>query len=86
MEREKVIFFRNLFLRAFVIGVVFAIVLFAATMALWDTAGAMTSRFFQVDEKEMGRIVLNFFVNVRLIVVFLFLVPALALHWSAKKQ
>lgn len=86
MEREKIIFFRNLFLRAFVVGVVFALVLLGATFLLWDTAAAMMLSLLKVDEKEFGRIVLTFFVHVRLVVVFLFLVPAVALHWTAKKQ
>ena len=41
---------------------------------------------FSVDEKTLGRIILTFFAHVRLIVLFLFLVPAIALHWMAKKQ
>jgi len=39
-----------------------------------------------VDEKEIGRIAVLFFTKARLVVVFLFLVPALALHWSATKS
>ena len=85
MDREKVIFFRNLFLRLFVIGVVFAILLFVATLAFWNTATGLVMHLFKVDEKELGRIVLSFFLNMRLIVLFLFLAPALALHWTAKK-
>jgi hypothetical protein len=38
-----------------------------------------------VDEKELGALTLNFFANLRVALVFFFLVPALALHWSAKK-
>ena len=86
MDREKVIFFRNLFLRMFVIGIVFAILLFVATFALWNTAAGWVMHLFKVDEKELGHIVLIFFTNVRLIVLFLFLAPALAFHWTAKKQ
>ncbi len=86
MEREQIIFFRNLFLRAFVIGVVIALLLFGATLLFWSTAADWMQHLFKVDEKELGRIVLLFFTNVRLVVVFLFLVPALALHWMARKQ
>jgi hypothetical protein len=86
MDREKTIFFRNLFLRAFVISLVLALLLFGATMAFWSTAARLTQRLFQVDEKELGRIVLVFFTNVRIVILFLFLAPALALHWTARKQ
>ena len=85
MDREKIIFFRNLFLRLFVIGIVFAILLFVATLAFWNTAAGWTMHLFKVDERELGRIVLSFFINMRIIVLFFFLAPALALHWTAKK-
>jgi hypothetical protein len=85
MDREKIILFRNLFLRLFVIGIVFAILLFVATLAFWTTATGLVMHLFKVDEKELGGIVLSFFLNMRLIVLFLFLAPALALHWTAKK-
>ena len=85
MEREKIIFFRNFFFRAFVIGVVFALVFFILTYAFWDTWAAWVVHLFKVDEKEFGRVVLLFFLQVRIVIVFLFLVPALALHWMAKK-
>lgn len=86
MEREKIIFFRNLFLRAFVIGVAIALLMFGAMMTFWSTAAGWMMHLFQVDEKEFARIVLSFFTNVRLVVIFLFLVPALALHWTARKH
>ncbi len=85
MEREKVIFFRNLLLRAFVVGVVAALILLGATLLFWNVGVAWMSTLFKLSEEDFGRIVLQFFVHVRLIVVFLFLVPALALHWTAKK-
>ena len=86
MEHEKIIFLRNVFFRAFVIGVVFALLLFAVTFAFWSTWSALVLHLFKVDERELGRIVLLFFTLVRLVLVFLFLVPALALHWTAKKR
>jgi hypothetical protein len=86
MDRDKIIFFRNLLLRAFVIGVGFALLIFAATMLLWDTFAGLMRHLFLVDEKDLGRMLLGFFVNARLIIIFLFLTPALALHWAARKQ
>ncbi len=85
MERQKIIFLRNLFLRAFVVGVLFALFYWIATVALWHTYAPWLAEQFKVDEKELGALTLNFFANVRIVIVFFFLVPALALHWSAKK-
>jgi hypothetical protein len=42
-------------------------------------------QWFKLDEKELGALTLNFFATLRVVIVFFFLVPALALHWSAKK-
>ena len=85
MEREKIIFFRNFFLRAAVVGILFALFYWIVTLALWHAYVPWLSERFKLDEKELGALTLNFFANVRIVVVFFFLVPALALHWSAKK-
>lgn len=86
MEREKIIFFRDLFLRLFVVGLVVALLLLGATLAFWNLAAGWMMHLFSVDEKALGRIVLIFFTNVRIVVLFFFLVPAIALHWMAKKR
>lgn len=85
MEREKIIFFRNIFLRAFAIGILFAVFYWIATLVLWHAYAPWLMEQFKLDEKELAALTLNFFANVRIVIVFFFLVPALALHWSAKK-
>ncbi len=86
MEHKKIIFFRNFFLRAFIIGVAFALFYFIATCVFWNTGVAWATHFFKIDEREFGRLVLLFFIELRVVLVFLFLVPALALHWMARKK
>jgi hypothetical protein len=86
MEREKIIFLRNLFLRMFVVGIVIALLLFGATLVFWNVAAGWVMHLFSVDEKTLGRIVLTFFTNVRFVVLYFFLVPGIALHWMAKKS
>jgi hypothetical protein len=85
MERGKIIFFRNFFLRAFVVGILFALFYWLVTLALWNSYTPWLIQSFKLDEKELGALTVNFFANVRIVLVFFFLVPALALHWSAKK-
>jgi hypothetical protein len=85
MEHEKVIFFRNLLFRAFIIGIAFALVYFILTFALWNTWTSWASHLFHADEKELGRLAILFFMSLRIVLVFFFLVPALALHWTARK-
>jgi len=86
MERDKIIFYRNFFFRAFVIGVAFALLYFVITYAFWNTWTSLVTSWFKVDEKEFGRHVLLLFMHVRLVIVFFFLIPTLALHWTAKRS
>ena len=86
MEYGKIIFFRNFFFRAFVIGLAFALFYLIATYLFWDTGVSWATHFFKIEEKEFGRLVLLFFLELRVVLVFLFLVPALALHWMARKK
>ena len=85
MEREKIIFLRNFFFRAFVVGVLFAVFYWIVALAWWHAYAPWLMEQFKMDEKELGALTLNFFANVRIVIVFFFLVPALALHWNAKK-
>jgi hypothetical protein len=86
MKHENIIFLRNFFFRAFVIGLLFALLFLVLTLTLWNTWTGWGAHLFAVDEKDLSRIVLQFFTLVRIVLIFFFLVPALALHWMAKKQ
>lgn len=86
MDRDKIIFLRNFFYAAFVIALLFTLFYFGATLLFWNTAASWAAHFFKVGEKEFGRLVLLFFIELRVVLVFFFLVPALALHWMARKR
>ena len=86
MEHAKIIFFRDFLFRAFIIGLAFALFYFIVTYAFWNTWASWVASLFQVDEEEFGRLVLVFFMTLRIVLVFFFLVPALALHWMARKN
>ena len=53
MDYGKIIFFRNFFVRAFIIGVVFALFYFIVTYAFWDTWASWATHVFKTDEKEL---------------------------------
>jgi len=82
---EQIIFFRDLLFRAFLIGFAFALFYFVATYAWWSTWASWVTSMFKIDEQEFGKLALMFFLNMRTVLVFFFLVPTLALHWMAKK-
>lgn len=86
MNREQIIFFRNFLFRAFLIGLAFALFYFVATWAGWNTWVSWSASAFKIDEKDFGRLVVMFFLGMRIVLVFFFLVPALALHWMARRM
>ena len=86
MDRDKIIFFRNFFFTAFIIGLLFALFYLGATFLFWNTGADWAAHLFKIDEKEFERLVLLFFIQLRVVLVFFFLVPALALHWMARKK
>lgn len=85
MDRDKIIFWRNFFIRAFVIGLAFAVLFFFLTYGLWNTWAPWSAHWLRIDEKDLARSAFLFFLELRIVLVFLFLVPALALHWTVKK-
>ena len=61
MEREKIIFFRNFFLRAFAVGVLFALFYWVVTLTLWNSYAPWLTQWFKVDEKELSALTLELF-------------------------
>ena len=57
MEPDKIIFFRNFFFCAFVIGVAFGLLYLMVTYTFWNTWTTWMNSWFKVDEKEFGRLV-----------------------------
>lgn len=84
METEKIIFFRNFLLRTFFIGVLIAIFFALVTFGLWDMMMPWVANLFKIEPEEMGELVIGFFMNVRIVLVFFMLAPALALHWMSR--
>ena len=85
MEKEKIIFLRNFLFRTFLIGVLFAILIFILLVVFRHNWQMWVANIFGTEEKELGKVVFNFFMNVRLVLVFMILSPAIALHWMVKK-
>src|SRR5438445_10861844 len=55
MDREKIIFLRNFFFAAFIIGLVFAFFYFGATLLFWNTAASWATYFFGIDGERIRR-------------------------------
>ena len=85
MEKEKIIFLRNFLLRTFFIGILFAILILIIAVIFKNSWEIWAAKIFGMEKDDVGEIFFSFFMNVRLVLLFLILSPAVALHWMSKK-
>ena len=86
MEKQKLILIRDFLLKTFVIGLAFAILLFVMTVIFWDKWSGFIYTEFQVSQKELGELFVNSFLYLRLYLIFVVLVPGIAMHWLVKSK
>ncbi|HYW54615.1 MAG TPA: hypothetical protein VE826_11635 [Dongiaceae bacterium] len=77
---------RNVLLRTFAVGVVFALVMLVATLAAWPVWTGLAMSWFHADQAQLSSIVLAFFTAIRFFFLFVLLAPALALHWTLRSE
>jgi len=83
MEKQQVIFFRNLFLRVFVVAVIFGLLYLTVTISFWDTWVSVIA-MWKMEEKDAAMVMVASFTFLRIVLVFFILVPAIALHWMSR--
>ena len=86
MEKQKLILIRDFLLKTFVVGLVFAILLFVMTATFWDKWSSFLYGKFQIPKAELGQLVVNSFLHLRLYLIFVILVPGIAMHWLIKSK
>lgn len=77
---------RDTLLRAFLIGLLFGLLyagVYYGGRGYWDRL--MVDRWRVVDEKSLHVLALSFLTLIRFYLVFVLLIPALALHWTLKR-
>ncbi len=84
MKKQNLMLIRNIFFKTFIIGLLFTLFLFVMTATFWNQWSSFVYSIFQVDQKELGKIVVRSFVNLRFYLIFILLVPAIGLHWTIK--
>ena len=82
---ETVIVIRNVFYRCFFISLGFFLFSIIFYLLFNDFAVSMNANIFAIEETEVYLVVYNFFGWMKLIILNLFLIPALALHWTANR-
>ena len=86
MEKQKLILIRDFFLKTFIVGLGFAILLFVMTAVFWGKWSDFLYTRFQVPKKELGVLVVDSFLHLRLYLIFVILVPGIAMHWLIKSK
>lgn len=86
MDNEKIIFWRNFLIRSFLIGLLVLIFLFTVTTCGWNVISSFIGGTFGVESTALGVLMVKAFLNIRLVILFVFLVPAVALHTMIKKK
>lgn len=79
---EKIIIFRNLFYKAFLISLVYYIFVALIYIFQKDWAMHITMRFYDVNKESLSLLILYFIGWMKMFTFYIFLVPALALHWT----
>ncbi len=86
MEKQKLILIRDFLLKTFVVGFIFAILLFVMTATFWDKWSNFVYAKFFVPKEELGHLVVDSFLHLRLYLIFVILVPGIAMHWLVKSK
>ena len=86
MNFETLRLIRNILLRSFAIGFVITLVLGLVTMIWWTSWMGLASAWFHTDSATLTALVLKFFMDIRFFLLFIVLTPALAIHWTIKKD
>ncbi len=77
---------RNILLRWFVIGAAVGLVQFIVTLAAWSFWTSLASAWWHTDEQQLRTVALNYFMVLRILVVFMLLLPGLAIHWTIRSE
>lgn len=86
VEKQKLILIRDFLFKTFVVSFIFALLLFLITKFFWNNWSSLVYSTFQVSPSELGTLVVNSFLYLRLYLVFVLLVPAISLHWLIKSR
>ncbi len=86
MTLDSLRLIRNILLRTVVISFVLYLTMFITTFAFWNTWTRLTSQWFHIPVEALGPLMLNFFAEIKFYNIFVLLAPALALHWTVKRE
>lgn len=77
---------RNILFRCVVVALLFAVLLAAVIFGAWDSWIGVATKLCHTDDAHISSAMLTLFTEIRFLVVFLLLTPALAIHWTIKRE
>ena len=80
---------KSILIRCFVLSIVFLLVAYDVYTLFYDTVLSLIHQFFGVSVAEAKSVIFNFYCGIKVVAVWLFLVPALSIAWfqyDANKQ
>jgi hypothetical protein len=86
MTLETLRLLRNVLLRSFVVGVVFALLMLIAMLVAWPFWTSLAMTWFRTDAATLSALVLRLFIDIRFYLVFVLLTPGLAIHWTIRSE
>lgn len=86
MTYENLRLLRNMLYRTLAVGCFIVLFLAGMTFGSWETFMTMASSLFHADPTTLTPVILKFFMTVRFFLLFIILTPALAIHWTLKKE
>ena len=86
MNKQNLILLKSFLFKTFIVGIMFAVLIFVLTFCFWDKFSYIASSKFQVTQQDLGLVVINFFSILRFYLIFVILVPLIALHWLIESQ
>jgi hypothetical protein len=86
MTLESLRLSRNILLRCALIGALLSIVLQVITFGAMDTWTSLATNLYHLDKNVVVAAGINLFTAIKFFLLYVCAVPALAIHWTLKKE
>lgn len=86
MSLDALRLIRNILLRSFLIGIAFGLAYLLVTLVWWNFWTALAMSWWHTDERHLRSLALQFVTVIRFYLVFILLVPALAIQWTIRSE
>jgi len=86
MNLEYLRLIRNILYRSAAVAAVLSLIFWALTFGMWETWSSMCLKMYNLNQTQLMTLCIDFFTQVKFLVWYVFLTPALAIHWTIKRE